>query len=144
MPYAEHFERLTRMYLNAATNQYYKPSITVQKGTATIELTIRPDFHQSAGLVHGSVFFKLLDDSAFFAAQSSITDAILLTVSFNCYFLRPVSQGILRGIGTITQRTTRLILAESRIVDEKERIIAQGSGTFMKSDLPLDEKVGYV
>lgn len=144
MSYSEHFDKLNRMYVNAATNQYYKPTITMQKGTATIELTIRPDFHQSAGVVHGSVFFKLLDDAAFFAAQSSITDSILLTVSFNCYFLRPVSQGILRGIGTITQRTTRLILAESRIVDEKERIIAQGSGTFMKSELALDEKVGYI
>jgi uncharacterized protein (TIGR00369 family) len=144
MSYTEHLEKLTGMYLNAATNQYYKPYAAFQKGSAVIELIIRPDFHQSAGVVHGSVFFKLLDDAAFFAAQSSITDAILLTASFNCHFFRPVSQGILKGIGTITQRTTRLIFAESRIIDEKERVVAQGSGTFIKSELPLDEKVGYI
>jgi uncharacterized protein (TIGR00369 family) len=131
------------MYLKAATNEYYKPSITVQKGCATVELAVRPDFFQSAGFVHGSVFFKLLDDSAYFAAQSAITDAHLLTSSFNCYFLRPVSTGILRGIGTLTHRSTRVIIAESHIVDEKERSIAQGSGTFLKGNLPLDEKVGY-
>jgi uncharacterized protein (TIGR00369 family) len=144
MPYTEHFEKLSRMYLNAATNQYYKPSISLQKGSATIELAVRPDFFQSAGLVHGSVFFKLLDDSAYFAAQSTILDAHLLTSSFNCYFLRPVSEGILRGIGTLSHRSTRVIIAESKIFDERERVIAQGSGTFLKGNLPLDEKVGYL
>ncbi|HEX2955595.1 MAG TPA: hypothetical protein VHO70_02115 [Chitinispirillaceae bacterium] len=49
--------------------------------------------------------------------------------------LQCISQGILKAIGAITQRTTRLILAESRIIDEKEGAIAQGSGTFIKSDL---------
>ncbi|MBN1603146.1 MAG: PaaI family thioesterase [Chitinispirillaceae bacterium] len=143
MSYTDHFEKLTRMYLNAATNNYYAPSISIQKGSATVEIVVRPEFLQSAGFVHGSVFFKLLDDSAYFAAQSAVTDAHLLTSSFNCYFLRPVSTGILEGIGTLTHRSKRIIIAESRIIDDKERIIAQGSGTFLKADLPLDEKVGY-
>ena len=143
MSYTEHFENLSRMYLNAATNDYYKPSINIQKGSVTVEITVRPDFFQSAGFVHGSVFFKLLDDSAYFAAQSTVTDAHLLTASFNCYFLRPVSSGILRGIGTLSHRSMRLIIAESKIVDEKDRLVAQGSGTFLKGNFPLDEKVGY-
>jgi uncharacterized protein (TIGR00369 family) len=144
MSYTEHFEKLTRMYLNAATNMYYKPSISIQKGSATVEVVVRPDFFQSAGFVHGSVFFKLLDDSAYFAAQSTITDAHLLTSSFNCYFLRPVSDGVLKGVGTLAHRSTRVIIAQSRIIDEKERIVAEGSGMFFKGNIPLDEKVGYI
>ncbi len=144
MSYTEHFQKLSRMYLGAATNDYYKPSITVRKGSAIIGLTVRSDFFQSAGYVHGSVYFKLLDDSAYFAAQSTITDEHLLTASFNCYFLRPVSSGVLKAEGRLSQRSARLVIAESSVFDEKERIVAQGSGTFLKGGLPLDEKVGYV
>jgi uncharacterized protein (TIGR00369 family) len=144
MLYTEHFVKLKSMYLNAATNNYYKPSMNIEKGSAEISITVRPDFFQSAGSVHGSVYFKLLDDSAYFAAQSTITDGHLFTASFNLYFIRPVSSGILRGMGTLTHRSTRLIIAESHVLDEKDRIVAQGSGTFMKSTMPLDEKVGYV
>ncbi len=144
MSYSEHFDKLSRMYLNAATNKYYNPCITIKKGSASIEIVMRPDFFQSAGFVHGSVFFKLLDDSAYFAAQSAITDAHLLTASFNCHFLRPVSSGILKGVGTLSHRSMRLIIAESKIIDENDRLIAQGTGTFLKGNFPLDEKVGYI
>jgi len=38
----------------------------------------------------------------------------------------------------------RLIIAESKIIDENDRLIAQGTGTFLKGNFPLDEKVGYI
>ena len=33
-------------------------------------MTVRPDFFHAAGAVHGSVYFKLLDDAAYFDALS--------------------------------------------------------------------------
>jgi len=138
-----HYQKLTTMYLNAATNRYYKPSITIGRGTADIELPVRDDFMHSAGSVHGSVYFKMLDDAAYFAASSVIVDAHLVTASFTIYFFRPVFGGVLKASGKLAHRSTRLIIATSEVFDERGKIVAQGSGTFMKTAIPLDEKVGY-
>ena len=143
MSFEEHFKKLTTMYLNAATNRYYDPVITIGKGTAEIEIAVKPEFFHSAGTVHGSVYFKLLDDAAYFAASSAITDAHLVTASFNLYFLRPISLGTMKGIGTLVHRSQRLIIAEAKVLDDKGKIAASGSGAFMKTDIPLDGKVGY-
>jgi uncharacterized protein (TIGR00369 family) len=131
------------MYLNAATNKYYMPTISIDRGSAEIVLQVRPDFFQSAGSVHGSVYFKLLDDSAYFAAHSVITDTHLFTASFNLYFIRPVTSGVMKAVGTLKHRSSRLIIAESVVYNLDDHIVAQGSGTFMKSTVPLDEKAGY-
>jgi uncharacterized protein (TIGR00369 family) len=131
------------MYLNAATNRYYTPAIIIKKGYAEITIPVRPDFFHSANAVHGSVYFKLLDDAAYFACSSAVTDAHLVTASFNLYFMRPVTQGTMKGVGTLLHRSSRLIVAEAKVFDENEKTVAHGSGTFMKTDTPLDENVGY-
>lgn len=143
MAHDAHYQKLMHMYMNAATNRYYKPQIRITRGTAEIELPVREDFFHSAGSVHGSVYFKLLDDAAYFSASSVVSDAHLVTASFNIYFFRPVSSGMLKATGKIIHRSTRLIIASSEVVDEKERVVALGSGTFMRTAIPLDEKVGY-
>jgi uncharacterized protein (TIGR00369 family) len=143
MSFTDHFEKLTSMYLNAATNRYYSPTIVIGKGSAEISIAVRPDFFHSADAVHGSVYFKLLDDAAYFAASSVITDFHLVTVSFNLYFLRPVSKGIMKGVGALQHRSSRLIVAEAKVLDENNKVAAQGCGTFMKTDIPLDKNVGY-
>jgi uncharacterized protein (TIGR00369 family) len=138
-----HYQKLMNMYRNAATNRYYNPSIRIARGTADIEIPVREDFFHSAGSVHGSVYFKLLDDAAYFAASSVVSDAHLVTASFTIYFFRPVSEGVLKASGKIVHRSTRLIVASSEVFDDQGRLVAQGSGTFMKTAIPLDAKVGY-
>jgi acyl-coenzyme A thioesterase PaaI-like protein len=45
------------------------------------------------------LYFKLLDDAAFFAVNSVVRDVFVLTVSFNIYLTRPVSAGELKASG---------------------------------------------
>ena len=40
------------------------------KGDTSIEFTCRTEHCHTAGTLHGSGYFKLLDDAAFFAAQA--------------------------------------------------------------------------
>ncbi|HYC61743.1 MAG TPA: hypothetical protein VEK79_19470 [Thermoanaerobaculia bacterium] len=63
---AEHWRRLEKLYLTAPTNAYYKPAIRIGNGICEIEVDARPDFHHAAHAVHGSVYFKLLDDADYF------------------------------------------------------------------------------
>lgn len=138
-----HWRALERLYHAAPTNRYLLPRLTIGDCEARIVVTIRPEFHHAAGAVHGSVYFKLLDDAAFFAANSVVEEEFLLTAQFNLYFLRPVVAGDIVATGRLIDRTRRTWIGEARLVDEAGRLLAQGSGSFMRSGIPLDEKVGY-
>ena len=131
------------MYRSAPTNVYFRPEIQIAEGTAEVRLVVRPDFFHAASAVHGSVYFKLLDDATFFAASSLVADVFVLTTSFTIYLLRPVSSGEMHARGRVVNRSKRLIIGEGVIVDSDGKEIARGSGTFMPSRVPLDERLGY-
>ena len=143
MPTAEHYRALERMYVSAPTNAYYAPTISIHEGRAEIAVAVRREFFHAAGAVHGSVYFKLLDDAAFFAANSLLDDVFLLTVSFNIYLTRPVSEGQMRATGRVVHRSQRLFIAEAELADASGREIARGSGTFMRSNIALASVPGY-
>ena len=138
-----HFRRLERMYVGAPINQFFKPSLRVADKTAEVTLTVRKDFHHAAHAAHGSVHFKMLDDAAFFAANSVVEDVFVLTVNFNVVLLRPVSDGVITATGKLVHQSKNLLIAESELVDARGKALARGNGTFMRSAIPLNEKVGY-
>ena len=49
------------------------------------------------GAAHGTLYFKMLDDAAFYAANSLVSDRFLLTTAFNLHFTKPMQRG--RGAG---------------------------------------------
>jgi acyl-coenzyme A thioesterase PaaI-like protein len=67
----------------------------------------------------------------------------MLTVSFNMYLIRPISDGEMKATGRVIHRSRRLFVAESVLVDLKGRELARGSGAFVKSNIPLSEELGY-
>ena len=140
----EHHRRLERMYASAPVNQYFAPSMRVSEGKAEVTIQVRPDFFHAAHAVHGVVYFKLLDDAAFFSVNSLVRDVFVLTVSFNIYLTRPVSAGELKASGRVIHRSRRLFLAESELVNGEGQEIARGSGVFMRSTIALSPEVGYV
>lgn len=139
----EHYRKLERMYAAAPTNAYFAPKLRVGQGQAEVSIPVRPRLFHAAGAVHGSVYFKALDDAAFFAVNSLVDDVFMLTVSFNMYLTRPISDGEMKATGRVIHRSRRLFIAESVLVDMNERELARGSGTFMKSNIPLSEELGY-
>lgn len=143
MSVEEHYRKLERLYLAAPTNVYYRPSIRISEGEAEIVVPVRSDFYHAADAVHGSVYFKVLDDACFFAANSVVTDVLVLTVTFNIYFTRPASEGELRATGKLIHRSRRLFVSEGTLVDASGRQLARGSGSFMRSDIRLDPAAGY-
>jgi len=138
-----HYRKLERMYASAPVNDYYAPTMRVSEGRAEVIIPVRRDFFHAAGAVHGAVYFKALDDAAFFAVNSLVDDVFVLTVSFNVYLTRLISEGEMKATGQVVHRSRRLFVAESALVDSDGREIARGSGTFMPSTIPLSPKVGY-
>lgn len=139
----EHFRKLEQMYLAGRCNDLYQPSISVSKGEAAVSFQIQEAFHHAAGAVHGSVLFKALDDAAYFAANSMEKRFFVVTTSFTSYFLRPVSQGLLRAEGRVVSRGKSQLIAEAVVYDERGKAIARGNGVFVPSQTPLSEALGY-
>jgi uncharacterized protein (TIGR00369 family) len=131
------------MYATAPTNKYHASRLRVSEGRAEVIIPVRPDFFHVAHAVHGAVYFKALDDAAFFAVNSLIEDVFILTASFNVYLVRPISEGKMKATGRVVHRSRRLFVAESELVDSQGREIARGSGTFMRSNVPLSPELGY-
>lgn len=138
-----HFKALELMYAAAPVNEFYHPEMTVSPGAAEIEIQIRDHHHHAAGAVHGSVYFKMLDDAAFFAANSYETRVFVLTTSFTTYLTRPVSRGRLKSVGRVVNQNNSQWISESILYDEAGREIGRGNGVFVRSKIPLDQAKGY-
>ena len=143
MPNEEHYRKLERMYASAPINDFFQPVMRVSEGQAVVTTQVRRDFFHAANAVHGALYFKMLDDAAFFAVNSLVPDVFVLTVSLNAYLTRPVADGELQAVGRVVHRSRRLYVAESQLTDSAGREIARGSGTFVPSDIPLSPEIGY-
>ncbi|MGE4517972.1 MAG: PaaI family thioesterase [Desulfobacteraceae bacterium] len=131
----EHFKKLEKMYEKAPVNQFYNPVIRINEGLCEIEIKVEKKFFHSGGFVHGSVLFKMLDDGAYFAANSLEDKYFLVTASFTTYFTRPVSTGFLKVYGRVVNKTRSQFISEAVLCDSDNNEIARGSGIFVRSKL---------
>ena len=134
---------LERMYHDAPINRLYHPVIRVEDGRAEIDVPAKPEFFHAAHALHGSCYFKAMDDAAFFAVSSVVTDVFVLTASFTVYLTRPVTEGILHAVGRVVHRSRTLFLAEAELHDGQRRQVGRGSGSFMRSAIALSSELGY-
>lgn len=142
----EHYRKLEKMYLTGANiNSQLYPSITleIEARKATITLEVSSQYFHALGAMHGSVYFKLLDDAAFFAVNSVVLDVFVLTTNFNINLVRPVSEGLIKAVGKVKFESKNLWIAEANLYDSKGREIAFGTGHFAKSKIELNPKIGY-
>lgn len=141
----EHFEKLTNMYLRSNVNTHIFDTTTckITQEKATISLAITEKYFHALGAIHGSVYFKLLDDAAFFAVNSIVEDVFVLTTSFNLNIVRPANSGIITSVGTVRYKSKNIFAAESVLYNEAGKEIAFGTGNFAKSKIALTEDIGY-
>ena len=139
----EHHSKLENRYLSAPINKFYLPKINISEGKTTIEIDVKEDLFHAANAVHGSVYFKMLDDAAFFAANSIVEDVFVLTASFQVEFLKPISSGKLIAKGELLKNCGNKLEARAKLFNEKGELIATGSGIFVKSKMLLAEINSY-
>ena len=140
-----HFQKLERMYLsgNINTKIYHFTTCKIALESAKIEMVTEEKYFHALGAIHGSVYFKLLDDTAFFAVNSIVEDVFVLTTSFNINILRPVNKGLITAIGQVKFKSRNLFVANSILYNESGVEIAFGTGNFTKSKINLTEEIGY-
>ena len=141
---AAHFRALEALYDSAPVNGFFTSRLTIPSaGHSVIEFAVDQRLHHAAGAAHGTIYFKMLDDAAFYAANSLVSDRFLLTTAFNLHFTKPVRSGPVRAEGRWVSGRRRVFIAEARLVDAEGDEIGRGTGTFLRSHIPLSGLEGY-
>ncbi len=139
-----HFRALESLYAAAPINQLFESQLDItEAGVARIRFTLDERHFHAAGAVHGTSYFKMLDDAAFYAVNSLVTDRFLLTTAFNLLFTRPLPAGPVVAEGRWVSGRRRVFVADARLIDTDGEEAARGTGTFMRSRIPLASLPGY-
>ena len=139
-----HYRALERLYASAPINALFTSRLAISsEGHSRITFEIAPEVFHAAGAAHGTIYFKMLDDAAFYAANSLATDRFLLTTSFNLHFTKPVRDGEVVAEGRWVSGRKRVFVAEARLIDAEGEEIGRGTGTFMRSRIALSSLPGY-
>jgi uncharacterized protein (TIGR00369 family) len=139
-----HLRALEALYDSAPINRLFKSRLALpDAGRSEIRFMGSDDSFHAAGAAHGTLYFKMLDDAAFYAANGLVSDRFLLTTAFNLHFTKPMRSGEARAEGRWISGKRRVFVAEARIVDSEGEECARGTGTFMRSHIALSSLDGY-
>lgn len=139
-----HHRALESLYASAPINQLFESRLEIiAPGESRIRFELGEQHFHAAGAVHGTAYFKMLDDAAFYAANSLVTDRFLLTTAFSLLFTKPLAAGPVVAEGRWISGKRRVFVAEARLIDAEGEEAARGTGTFMRSRIPLASLAGY-
>ena len=139
-----HLRGLESLYASAPINRLFVSRLVLSAaGRSEIDFVVAPDAYHAAGAAHGTLYFKMLDDAAFYAANALVSDRFLLTTAFNLHFTKPLKAGPGRAEGRWISGRRRVFVAEARIVDSSGEECARGTGTFLRSHIALSSLEGY-
>jgi len=139
----QHFKCLETMFHEAPINKLMGPKLKVSEGKAEITMDVNPQFFHAAQALHGSIYFKLLDDAAFFAVNSVVDDVFVVTGTFEIKFLKPITEGKLVAVGEMTKNLGSKLEARAKLYSENGDLYATGSGVFVKTKISLTSIESY-
>ena len=139
-----HLRALESLYAAAPINALFESRLELPApGQSRIRFTVDPTAYHAAGAAHGTLYFKMLDDASFYAANGLVSDRFLLTTAFNLHFTSPMRAGDYVAEGKWISGKRRVFVAEARILDADGEECARGTGTFLRSHIALSGLDGY-
>ena len=116
---AAHFRALESLYRHAPGQRPVRidASRSCEEGFARIRFEVREQLFHAAGAAHGTLYFKMMDDAAFYACNSLVSDRFLLTTAFNLNFTRPLRAGPAVAEGRWVSGRRRVFVGEARLID---------------------------
>jgi uncharacterized protein (TIGR00369 family) len=139
-----HLRALESLYDSAPINRLFESRLRLpEAGKSEITFVVGADTFHAAGAAHGTLYFKMLDDAAFYACNGLVSDRFLLTTAFNLHFTKPMRDGEARAEGRWISGKRRVFVGEARIIDCEGEECARGTGTFMRSHIALSGLDGY-
>jgi uncharacterized protein (TIGR00369 family) len=108
--------------------------VEADKGHVVVTSRVQEWQYNPIGTVHGGVYATLLDSAAGLALQTTLPPGTKwTTLDLTVKFLRGMSpeSGMVRTIGSIAHQGRRTALAEARMYDEQDRLLATATSSLL-------------
>ena len=106
--------------------------VEVDDGRAVFEVDADSRFWNPMGTVHGGILCDLADAALGVCWAATLDEGeTFTTVELKINFLRPVREGRLCAVGTVTKRGRHIGMTECEVTDEQGRLVAKASATQM-------------
>ena len=113
----------------------------VPAGRAEFSFTPGEEHYNPIGSVHGGIYATLLDSAAGCAVLSILPKGTRYTsLDLTVKFLKRITAdtGRVRAIGTVVSRGRQTALAEARLIDTEERLLAHATSSCMLFPVTAD------
>lgn len=113
--------------------------MVVEEGSVTLYLDPQEFHYNPLGSMHGGIISTLLDTAAACSVHSTLPVGIGYTsLDLSVKFLRPITIATGRIIctGSVLQKGRRTALAEARLTDSSDRLLAQATSSCLLFEMP--------
>jgi uncharacterized protein (TIGR00369 family) len=113
--------------------------VSVNAGEVVFAMDPAEFHYNTLGSVHGGVIATILDSAAGCAVHSTLAKGQTYTsIDLSVKYLRPVTTktGRMQAVGTVLTRGSRTALAQARLIDARDRLLAFATSTCLISDRP--------
>ena len=103
-----------------------------EPGVGFAHVDIGPNHLNPNGVVHGAVLFALVDTAMGKSTMSVVDEPghYCASIEVSLRFIRPAVAGRVTATATVVKRGRHVAHLEARVVDDAERLVATGAGTF--------------
>jgi len=118
-------------------------AIEVEEGSVTLRLDPQEFHYNPLGTMHGGVISTLLDTAAACSVHSTLPAGVGYTsLDLSVKFLRPVTlaTGRITCVGSVLQRGRRTALAEARLTDADDRLLAHATSSCILVEMPPNQR----
>lgn len=104
----------------------------MKDGHAEVQLDITDNLLQRRGSVHGGVLATMIDASIGSAVRSTLEEGEgSVTVEIKVNYLKPAKGRLLVAKALLSKRGRTLAVGQSEVWDDKDHLVATGTGTFI-------------
>lgn len=108
----------------------------IEKGTATISLTIRPEMTNPYKHIHGGMMALVIDESVGWAVLSLESETNYTTLNLNVDFLYAIKSGErLKAKSTVIRAGKKIINVECLVYDMQDRLLAKASSNLINTGM---------
>jgi acyl-CoA thioesterase len=106
---------------------------SIERGKATLGLTIRRELTQNHGVVHGGAIASLIDTATAFAIISLLAPREkVTTVDLTISYLRPLTTGRTTAVAKVLRAGRRLFVVSAEVFDNQGKLATTALSTYIK------------
>lgn len=107
--------------------------VEMRHNEAVIQINMRDDLRQPAGVLHGGVTATLIDTAMAFAVITRLAEGERAsTIDLTVHYLRPHTEGALTCTGKVVRAGKRIFTVSADVVNEEGKMIATAISTYTK------------